>query len=349
MPLPSLFCTYLANLMSITIDTLKRQWLTLRLIPRFPRKITSSDLTQRLSADGFDVTKRTVERDLQSLSAIFPLVSDTRSKPYGWSWEKGAASMDVPALNSAEAASFLMLRQFLEPLTPASLLAQLAPYFGMAEQCLESDGGRSPLRDWLKKVAIVPANIELLPANVPEPILATVQEALLLNRKIRVRYRKRGERSDVEYLVHSLGLVQRGGVFYLVVTLFDYDDVRLLALHRMRAAELMDEPARRIKGFNLANYVAAGHFGFGSGEWISITLRFERNAGEHLWDTPLSPDQQIVELPDDRLEVQATVADSPQLIWWLLGFGAGVEVISPEPLRNAIATKVTQAAALYSS
>lgn len=333
--------------MSITIDTLQRQWLTLRLIPRFPRKITGTELTKRLGSAGFSVTKRTVERDLQSLSAIFPLISDARSKPYGWSWERGAAALDVPALSPPEAASFLMLRKFLERLTPASVLDQLAPYFGMAEQCLDAQAGKSPLRDWLKKIAIVPANLELLPANVSEPILATVQEALLGNQQLQLRYRKRGERSDVEYIAHPLGLVQRGGVFYLVATLFDYDDTRLLVLHRIRQAEMLPEPARRQKGFDLTRYVAAGNLGFGAEAPLDLVLRFTHEAGEHLWDTPLTANQQITPLPDGRLEVKASVADSLQLRWWLLGFADGVEVVSPPALREELHRRLRSALALY--
>jgi predicted DNA-binding transcriptional regulator YafY len=333
--------------MPITIDTLQRQWLTLRLIPRFPRKITGTDLTRKLASAGFSVTKRTVERDLQSLSAIFPLVSDTRAKPYGWSWERGAAALDVPALSPPEASSFLMLRKFLESLTPASVLDQLAPYFGMAEQCLNVQGGSAPLRDWLKKIAIVPANLELLPANVPEPILATVQEALLGNQQLKLRYRKRGERSDVEYIAHPLGLVQRGGVFYLVATLFDYDDTRLLVLHRIRHAEMLLEPATLHKNFSLAAYIADGNMGFGKTMPVDLVLRFTRNAGEHLWDTPLAANQQIVELPDGRVEVKARVADSLQLRWWLLGFADGVEVVLPTSLRQELRDRLRGALALY--
>ncbi len=333
--------------MSITIDTLQRQWLTLRLIPRFPRKITGTELTKRLASAGFSVTKRTVERDLQSLSAIFPLIADARSKPYGWSWERGAAALDVPALSPPEAASFLMLRKFLERLTPSSVLDQLAPYFGMAEQCLDAQAGKSPLRDWLKKIAIVPANLELLPATVSEPILATVQEALLGNQQLKLRYRKRGERSDVEYIAHPLGLVQRGGVFYLVATLFDYDDTRLLVLHRVRQAEMLPEPARHQKGFDLARYVAAGNLGFGAEAPLDLVLRFTPEAGEHLWDTPLTTNQQITQLPDGRLEVTASVADTLQLRWWLLGFADGVEVVSPPALREELHHRLRSALALY--
>jgi len=333
--------------MSLTLETLQRQWQTLRLIPRYPRKISGRELTERLSSAGFTVTKRTVERDLQSMSAVFPLVADIRNKPYGWSWAKGAVALDLPALSPSEATSFLMLRQFLEPLMPASTLDQLAPYFGMAEQCLAVQGTGSLARQWLKKVAIVPTSQPLLPPVIREEVQNTVQEALLRNRQLRLRYQKRGERSETEYIAHPLGLVQRGGVFYLVVTLFDYADVKLLVMHRLRRAEMLDEACRRPKGFDLAAYIAAGNLGFGKDTQIDLVLRFTREAGEHLWETPLCPDQQITELADGRLEVRATVTDSLQIRWWLLGFADGVEVMAPRALRKELAERLRLAARRY--
>ena len=75
----------------------------LRLIPRYPRKITAREISEMLGGHDFDVSKRTIERDLQSLSEVFPLVCDDRDKPFGWSWNKGAASFDLPGMSNTEA------------------------------------------------------------------------------------------------------------------------------------------------------------------------------------------------------------------------------------------------------
>ena len=40
----------------------------LRQIPRYPQTVTASNLKARLEAEGHEVAKRTVERDLQTLS-----------------------------------------------------------------------------------------------------------------------------------------------------------------------------------------------------------------------------------------------------------------------------------------
>ena len=52
-------------------------------------------------------------------------------------------------------------------------------------------------------------------------------------------------------------------------------------------------------------------------------------------DTRLSARQTLRYCPDGRIRVMATVRDTRQLWWWLLGFGDLVEVIGPEILWEA--------------
>src|SRR5450830_402074 len=114
-------------------DTLLRQWQMLRLIPRHPQKISARDLHEKLKSEQFDVTKRTIERDLLSLSEMFPLVSDERNRPYGWSWQKNAPLFSLPGLSHTEALTLAMVEQHLNTLLPSSTLQQLQPYFDAAK------------------------------------------------------------------------------------------------------------------------------------------------------------------------------------------------------------------------
>jgi predicted DNA-binding transcriptional regulator YafY len=56
-----------------------------------------------------------------------------------------------------------------------------------------------------------------------------------------------------------------------------------------------------------------------------------------LYETPLSVDQTLTVDSDQTLRVTATIVNTEQLRWWLLGFGGKVEVLSPEGLRADIA------------
>lgn len=317
-------------------ETLQRQWKMLRLIPRHPAKITAKLLTEKLEAENFAVTKRTVERDLQTLSENFPLLADERDKPYGWSWQPNAKSFDVPGMSNAEALTFRMVELHLKPLMPASTLALLNPYFGTAQHRLDQ-AGDNPAHAWLDKVRVAQPTQTLHAPVVVPAAQEKVYEALLHERQLQIAYQKRGEADLVDYRVHLLGIVPRGQVIYLVCTLFDFQDVRLLALHRVRSAEMLEAPTRVPEGFSLDTYLASGAMGFGGNETIILEVVFRDNAGDHLHETPLSPEQVLSPLPDGSLKLKANVVHTEQLRWWLLGFGDKVEVIKPKALRQELA------------
>ncbi|MEQ1673528.1 MAG: hypothetical protein ABL865_00600 [Candidatus Nitrotoga sp.] len=112
-----------------------------------------------------------MERDLLSLSGIFPLVSNERSRPYGWSWNKDAEAFALPSMSPLQALTLELAHDHLAALLPASLLATLTPYFKCADGVLSSGNGVKKLASWRKKVAIVPPNQPLIPPNYPEEII----------------------------------------------------------------------------------------------------------------------------------------------------------------------------------
>jgi hypothetical protein len=68
----------------------------LRLIPRAPRKISRAGIETALRDEGFEINRRTIQRDLQHLAGVFPLIVDDQHVPYGWSW---ARALVKPALH----------------------------------------------------------------------------------------------------------------------------------------------------------------------------------------------------------------------------------------------------------
>ncbi len=315
-------------------ETLVRQWTMLRMVPRFPFKITASELTGRLAGEGFVTSKRTIERDLHELSRSFPLMLDSRAKPFGWSWQKDAPAFDLPGLGEHEALMLLMVERHLKSLLPHSTLDVLTPYFNAAAKKLDTSANQHQTAQWTNKVRVIPATQPLQSPQTNPQVVSIVTEALLHEKQLEISYRKRGGDVEVRYRIHPLGLVQRGVVMYLCVRINDYEDIRLLVMHRIQEAKLLNSPIQKPKDFSLDNTIAEGLLDFGKGESIRLELLFTQAAGQHLYETPLSDDQQITEVEDNKLRVTATVADTPQLHWWLLAFGDGVKVMQPKHIRR---------------
>jgi len=116
--------------------------------------------------------------------------------------------------------------------------------------------------------------------------------------------------------------------------MWNYSDIKLLTLHRMLEAQVLDKPASAPVGFNLDRYIASGELDFAVGGTITLKAMFSASAAFHLAERPLSDDQTIAEQKYGHMLVTATVQDTSELRWWLLGFGDQVEVLAPAELRD---------------
>lgn len=310
-------------------DTLLRHWTLLRTIPRAPRGITVAELHRHVEQEGYPVRRRTVERDLDLLSGLFPLSCDDSQRPYLWSWPQDRL-LDVPGMDPTTALTFVLASQFLEQVLPRTSLGLLSPYFQHARAMLDAanPGG---VAAWPDKVRILPRGLKLIGPPIDPQILDTVYGALLADRRFQCTYRPRDVVEDKDYQVNPLGLVVRDAVTYLVCTLWDYDDIKQLALHRIRTADALNTPARSPQAFDLDAYIRQGAFSMPfSDQQIRLEALFTADAAYHLRETKLSEDQVLEDQPDGQVLVKATVQDTGELRWWVLGFGAAVDVLRPE-------------------
>lgn len=326
-------------------QTLVRQWTMLRAIPRSPRKVSATELADVLRDSGFDVSKRTIERDLHALSAQFPLALDDKSKPYGWSWAQDAQFEFMPRLTQPQAVALLLAKAHMCDLLPLSMSKELVPLFDGAEKTL----AQSSWKEWPKRTAVVPLSLTLKSPKIQAGVLESVQSALVRRHCLTGRYRTKGNTKPREMKIHPLGLFSRGSVLYLVCTLSDYADVRQLALHRLSDVTESAERRKEPEGFDFADYMTTSASNFHTRGMERITCRFDARAAEHLRETPLSADQELIDLVDGIVQVRATVENDERLRWWLLGFGAQVTVVAPKALRDEIGAEIRRASSRYAA
>ena len=316
-------------------DTMMRQWMMLRLVPRSPSKIDTTSLVQALAAEGFKVTQRTVQRDLEKFVSIFPLVCDRRSKPFGWSWSKDSGALDIPCMDSHTALTFYLAEQYLKPMLPQETVGHLSPHFKTARQVLnrvQSDIGPSR---WADKVRVVRHGPDLAVPEVLEDVQNAVYSGLLLNRRLQVTYKSRGSKAAKDYTISPLGLVLKNGIFYLPCTVDDYQDVRLLTMHRILSAKKLDNiPSTTPEGFDLDTYIASGHLSFHMGDKIKFEAIITEDVAFHLSERKLSPDQVLQSQDHGLFLVRATVNNTADFRFWLRGYAEMVEVLEPKFLRE---------------
>lgn len=186
----------------------------------------------------------------------------------------------------------------------------------------------------------------LIAPSIDSAVLATLQEALFADEQVDVDYRSMNSEVATKRRLHPLAMVNRGALTYLIANPFENDDVRLYALHRIQKATRTYEAAKRPSDFDLDEYISAGGMHFGDGKTIRLNAWISPYLSKILEETPLSEDQRL-QVEDDNIKLTATVADSWQLTWWIMSYGASIEVTAPIGLRRKIGGFLADAAAQY--
>lgn len=314
--------------------TLARQWELLRnhLPSQWPG-ISSSDLRSRLAEAGHNVTKRTIERDMQELSRIFPIIRNEKSIPYGWLWKENA-SFDIRGMDLSEAVSLGLMEDVLRQIMPPAFLAALEGKFTQAREKLTALP-KIPHARWADLVRYVPPGLPFLPPTLAPGVLPAIQDALLRQLQMSVVYRSAGSNTAKELTLHPLSLIQQGARSYLVATAFDYEQPHLYAIHRIASSSILDEPALRPKGFSLDSFLAEGGAQFRNGSTIVLKAHISDDLQRLLDETPISNDQKITTRSGIHT-LTASLQDSWQLHFWIQSQGSSITVLKPLALRKQI-------------
>ena len=317
-------------------------------IPKYPAKRSLSNFQDHLGSLGYEVTDRTIQRDLLKLSNYFPLVCDDRNPPYGWSWQENAKEINLAAMDKVEALSLSLAEKYLEPLMPIENYERISNLFDRANNILESSE-KSQLRRWRDRVRVLPQSQRLEPPSVNQEVQAKIYDSLLYGEQLDVQYLKANSKVAERRKVNPLGIVLMGIVHRLVCTMDpDFKIIRHLPLHRFKKADANGEPSIEPENFDIDDYLEKESLSFLRTEKkLKIELLFDGATGFHLSETPVSKDQKYKEEKNGKIRISGSVADTEQLRWWIFGFGENVEVIKPKALRDEISQRVKLLSAIY--
>jgi len=328
-------------------DALQRQWKILELIPRFPNSISINSIITRLEEQQIELpTYRTIQRDLDTLMGVFPhLKNEKKEGANCWYIGSDDGVLEIPKMESPTALAFYLAEKSLNTQLPPNALEHLQPHFGTAQKLL--DKSSSQYATWRDKVRVLPQTQQLIPPAIDPLVLNNIYKSLLDNCRFECKYFARQSDQYKSYLVNPLALIFRGTVTYLVCTIKDYTDIRLLSLHRFVEAIPTDDPRTIPTGYDLDRYIEEGHVDFLVGEYIDLEMLIDEEVAIHLRESLLAENQQIIRQDNEQSLFKAHVRDTGQLRWWLLGFADQIEIVSPLALREEFKQKTLAMANKY--
>ncbi|MGD0144349.1 MAG: YafY family protein [Rhizomicrobium sp.] len=299
-------------------------------------------------AGQFEVSVRTIYRDIDQLSAAGVPVFADRGRSGGFQLLDGYRTK-LTGLTQSEAETL-----FLAGLPGPAAQLGLAEILATAR---------------LKLMAALPANVQPQAERIaarfhldptawfrgadPLPSLQVVARAVWSGHYLNLRYRRAGQ-SDVQpHKLGPLGLVLKGGIWYLVAR--SRNSIRTYRASNIHDAEISDEVFPRPAEFDLAGY------------WKKASRDYEVGIYREQADVRLSPDglARLDLLGPYATEAAAKSAGKPDRRGWvrcslpiesieygvreLMRLGDDVEVIGPLPLRARMTATLEAMSKRYKS
>ena len=180
-------------------------------------------------------------------------------------------------------------------------------------------------------------------------VLETIAEGWGNGRKVKIAYRSPRSGELRQRVISPYALEPTPSGIYIIC----YDewagDIRTFKLRRLESALLLDETYTIPADFNPEAHLASS-WGIMSGERVSeVILRFTAAAKPFVVERQWHPSQQLQDTPDGGCLLQVQVSEPLEMQPWIRSWGAQVEVIAPDWLRQRIADELQQAAEQYRS
>lgn len=266
-----------------------------------------------------------------------PLEQDEDGRGYFYD-RSLAGNFELPGLwiSPDELQALLTARHVLGNVQPGLLVDELDGVQQRINQLLDRQGlnfSAQPERIQIRHDAGRP---------VPAELFESVFNALFHRRSLQITYhgRRRNEFSERE--ISPQRLIGYRDRWYLAAWCHQAEDLRSFALERIREMHLLQRDCKEIPAEQINQHFDQA-FGIFSGPASDLArLRFSAEASRWAADEIWHPDQQG-KWVGECWELEVPYGHQRELLMNILSYGDDIEVLGPEPLRQAVTQSLKRA------
>jgi proteasome accessory factor B len=300
----------------------------LRALESSRRGLTKNELLDMLE---HECSERSLYRDLELLKSLqYPIDShDGR-----WVLDPEATARGHALhVSPSEAIALILAEELLAPVGTSWIGASLTSVRKRLMATLTPEG-----RAYCAELRRNLAATVLAPVDYTDhgPILDAIHQAIEKEHTLRVRHASPGkeptDRVVEPYLLHYVE-----GRAYLVADCRNAGEQRKFAVHRMQAAEVLDEAFEPDPGFDAHAFVAQS-FGVYQGAVHPFVIDLHPEVAHHARERRWHPTQRVTEREGGWARLSFEASGLPEVAAWVAGYGGKARAIGPVELVDAVAT-----------
>ena len=296
--------------------------------------------------DALEVSRATFKRDLEYLRDRFnaPIVYDADHEGYRFDDKvEDRAVWQLPGLwfSAEELLALLTMDRLLAELAPGVLSEVIGPFRKRIKELLAS--GEHSAQDVASRIRVL-----TMGSRAIEPAyFRTIATALLSRRRLRVRHNRRQDGDVLEREISPQRLVHYRDNWYVDAFCHKRQALRTFAVDAIEQATVLDKAAKDVGEDSLERHFASGYGIFAGADTQQAVLLFNATRARWVSRETWHPKQEGILQLDGTYLLKFPYSREPELVMDILKYGADVEVLSPDSLRNAVAEQHVQAAGLY--
>jgi predicted DNA-binding transcriptional regulator YafY len=296
--------------------------------------------------DALEVSPATFKRDLEYLRDRFraPIVYDVEHEAYRFDDKvEDSAVWQLPGLwfTADELVALLTMDRLLADLEPGVLSELIGPFRKRLKDLLAS--GEHSAETVANRIRVLSMG-----ARAIEPAqFRALSAALLSRRRLKIRHSRRQDGDVLEREVSPQRLVHYRDNWYLDAWCHRRQALRTFSVDAIERAVVLDKDAKDVGDESLERHFASGYGIFAGAETQEAVLLFNATRARWVSRETWHPRQDGTPQLDGSYLLKFPYSREPELVMDILKYGADVEVLAPESLRQAVAAQLTAAAKLY--
>ena len=294
-------------------------------------------------ADHFEISRKQAQRDVAFMRDRIgaPLLYNADRRGYGY--EDGTYELPPVWLKEEELHALCLALRLSAAIPDRELKKSL---HRLMENFLSLRSADTPpgFRDLEEKVSV--KNVAY--SRVPEPVFHAVVTALFREHTLKITYRTPHKNETTERVVRPLHLLCYMGNWHLIAFCSLRRQIRDFALSRIRAVQPCAEPLALPPGLPPIKEYIRRNFGVIAGERSTdVVLRFTPGVSPWIAEQEWHEAQEVSVGKDGSLRLRFPVSGFVEVAREILKYGAAVEVLEPQELRDTIREEIRKMGTLY--
>ncbi len=307
--------------------------------------LTALEITSRLQDMGLQCTKRTVYRDIEALEASgFAL--DRRKRDLVETFRLDGSNAHLGkhlVIPPSSLMSLYMAKGLLEPLRDSPFYEGLQVIFSELESKL---GPRlaADLKAWSEEIKFEPGPRWSLGLN--KDVLDTLHAACSDRDIVEAEYRSANSQTVAIRRLGPQGLYFSKGAFYFIAEDLADKKIKTFSVARFNSAVKTDEPYEGA-AVDISAMMNSNFGVFQGGKPEKIKIHFNKNVSGFVRERRWHASEKVVSRPHGAIDYELDVAITPDLVHWILGFGADATVLEPKGLINMLQAEARKVVEIY--